>query len=71
MTPANDQRQAGRSNDNQPVLTVSDLMRRWKCDRKTILSAIGAGRLRAFKPGARSYRVTIEEVKRYESAKAA
>jgi excisionase family DNA binding protein len=56
------------SNDNEPVLTVSDLMRRWKCDRKTILSAITAGKLQAFKPGSRSYRVTLEEVKRYEKA---
>lgn len=59
------------SNDNEPVLTVSDLMRRWKCDRKTILAAIATGKLHAFKPGARSYRVTIEEVKRYEKAEAA
>jgi excisionase family DNA binding protein len=53
-------------NDNNQVLTVSDVSARWKCDRKTVYDAIRAGALGAFQPGNRHYRVTLEEVQRYE-----
>lgn len=59
------------SNDNQSALTVSDLMKRWKCSRKLILEAIHGGRLHAFRIGERSYRVSMAEVTRYELAQAA
>lgn len=49
------------------VLTVSELCKRWKCARNTVLDLIHAGGLRAFKIGKRSYRVAIVEVERYES----
>jgi excisionase family DNA binding protein len=49
-----------------PVLTVSDVMRRWRCARATVLEAIHAGRLVAFRVGLRAYRVRLDEVERYE-----
>lgn len=57
-------------NDNEHVLTVSDLMRRWKCGQKAVLEAIHRGDLPAFKVGKRAYRVTLKEIERYESAHA-
>lgn len=51
-----------------PVLTVNDLMVRWKCTRKVILAAIREKRLAAFKVGTRVFRVTLDEVARYERA---
>lgn len=53
------------------TLTVNDLMSRWKCQRQTILRAISEGRLAAFRVGKRIFRITIEEVRRFEKAKAA
>jgi excisionase family DNA binding protein len=50
------------------ILTISDLVRRWRCDRHTVLHAIHSGKLRAFKLGKRTYRVKMEEVIRYEEA---
>ncbi len=54
--------------DNLPVYTLSDLCKRWKCDRHSILDAIHDGRLKAFRLGKRSYRVALPEVLRYEAA---
>lgn len=48
------------------VLTVTELCDRWKCTRKTVLDLIHAGRLRAFRLGARSFRVALVEVLRWE-----
>lgn len=61
------------SNDNtSAVLTVTELMARWKYSRRSILNAIRSGKLRAFRIGERSYRVAMSEVQRYElEAKAA
>ncbi len=59
------------SNDNTAVLTVNDVMARWKCTRKTVLEAIHDGRLEAFRIGTRVFRVRLDEVVRYERAKAA
>lgn len=53
------------------TFTVNDLMARWNCPRKRILEAIHEGRLTAFRVGKRIYRVTIAEVERFESARAA
>lgn len=55
------------SNDNtSAVLTVTELMARWKYSRRVILDAIRTGKLRAFRIGERSYRVSMSEVNRYE-----
>lgn len=59
------------SNDNDAVMTISELMKRWKYSRKTILEAIHSGKLHAFRLGERSYRVAMSEVTRYERAQAA
>lgn len=58
-------------NDNVAVFTVTELMARWKVARKTILDLIRRGKLHAFRVGERSYRVTMDEVMRYEQTKAA
>ncbi len=58
-------------NDNVAVFTITELMARWKVARKTILDQIRNGKLRAFRVGERSYRVTMDEVMRYEQTKAA
>jgi hypothetical protein len=51
---------------SRPVLTMTELMKRWKCARKTILEAHSKGRLKLFKVGDRCYRISMEEVLRYE-----
>jgi len=53
------------------ALKVSDLMRRWKCSRKSVLDAIKAERLQAFKVAAKHWRISLDEVIRYEKEKAA
>ncbi len=58
------------ANDNNPVLTVADLARRWKCHRQSVLDKIHDGDLAAFKIG-RSYRISLVEVERYEQGRAA
>jgi excisionase family DNA binding protein len=58
-------------NENTPVLTVNELCERWHCARRTIMDAIHDGKLKAFKVGKRWYRISMDEVKRYESASAA
>ena len=58
--------QAVSSNDNEAVLTVSELMARWKCTRKTVLDLIHTDKLHAFKLAERAYRVPMDEVKRVE-----
>ena len=55
-------------NDNKPVYTVNELCDRWRVARKTLLEAIRSGRLKAFKVGERVYRVSYDEVVRYERA---
>lgn len=54
-----------------PVLTITDLMARWKCSRRSILDKIHAGELVAFKVGARAFRVALVEVERVEQGRAA
>jgi excisionase family DNA binding protein len=54
------------ANDNDAVLTVSELCARWKCTRKSVLDLIHEGRLHAFRLGKRSYRVALVEVLRWE-----
>lgn len=53
--------------DNNPALKVSELMSRWNCARKTVLDAIREGRLSAFKVGRAHWRISLDEVLRYES----
>lgn len=50
----------------EPVFTITELMKRWKCTRKSILDAIHRGELEAFKIGVRTHRVTLAEVQRFE-----
>ena len=64
MTTAND-------NTTPDTFTVSTLMQRWSCDRNTILTAIHEKRLKAFKLGKRAYRISRDEVLRYEQAQEA
>jgi len=60
------------SNDNEPaVFTVTDLCKRWKCDRHTVLDLIHDGHIKAFKLGKRAFRVTLHEVTKHERSKAA
>lgn len=49
------------------VFTVDELAVRWSMHRQTIMAAIHAGRLKAFKPSERHYRVTRAEVERFEA----
>jgi excisionase family DNA binding protein len=46
-------------------------MKRWNCSRKTVLDAIKAKRLHAFKVGNSHWRISLDEVSRYEKEKAA
>ena len=55
-------------NDNEAVLTVSELAVRWRCTRKSVLSKIRMGELHAFRIGARVFRISMAEVKRHEEA---
>jgi excisionase family DNA binding protein len=50
------------------VYTLSELTRRWKTSRNTILAMIHGGRLAAFRLGLRTYRVAADEVERHERA---
>lgn len=59
------------SNDNQAVLTVSELAERWRCTRKSVLQKIHANQLHAFRIGERAFRIAMSEVLRHERGKAA
>lgn len=61
----------GTYDPTAPVLTVRDLMARWKCTRKSVLEAIHAHGLAAFRIGKRAFRVTLAEVMRYEQTRSA
>jgi excisionase family DNA binding protein len=50
------------------VYTLTELVRRWKTSRNTILAMIHEGRIAAFRLGRRTYRVRSDEVERYELA---
>ena len=52
------------------AIKVSALMKRWSCSRKTVLDAIKAKRLHAFKVGNSHWRISLDEVTRYEKEKA-
>jgi len=54
------------ASDQRGALTIPQLMRRWSTSRNTIVAAIKAGRLHAFKIGTRVYRVPESEILRYE-----
>lgn len=55
------------ANDNHQTFTVPELAQRWKCDRRSILEAIAENRLHAFRIGKRVWRISLEEVLRFES----
>lgn len=54
------------NNDNEAVLTVSELAARWKCTRRSVLLKIHAGELHAFRIGERAFRIAMPEVLRIE-----
>jgi len=58
---------APAATDTGVFFTIPELARRWRVDRHTVSAAIKAGRLRAFKPDKRVYRISEREVRRYES----
>lgn len=58
------------SNDNEAVFTIAELVARWKTSRRSLYDAIAAGALRPFTIGRRVYRVTLEEVQRFERERA-
>lgn len=49
-------------------LRVTQLMKRWRCDRNVILKLIKAEKLKAFKLGTRMFRVSMAEVLRFEQS---
>lgn len=48
------------------VFTVDELAARWRTSRNTVVAAIHAGKLLAFKPDKRVWRISQAEVLRYE-----
>ena len=46
----------------QPAFTVSELAARWNVCNRTVLRAIAAQRLPAFKVGGRDWRIRVETV---------
>jgi len=56
----------GDAND-EAVFTVSELCKRWKCDRHTVLTAIKDGRLDAFRLGKRTFRIRASAVLQVEN----
>lgn len=48
------------------VYTISEVAARWRVTTNTVRAAIKAGRLQAFKPDQRVYRIREAEVLRYE-----
>lgn len=57
---------AAPSSPDPQILTLSDLCKRWRVAYKTVHNAIREGRLHVFRVGTRAYRVTLEEVLRFE-----
>lgn len=51
---------------DQKIFTIDELSARWRVNRHTVEDAIKDGRLQAFKPNKRGYRVFEAEVLRYE-----
>lgn len=58
MSAAND--------EQQQVFTVTELARRWRCTRESIMVHVRSGAIQTFKLGQRTHRVRIEEVLRVE-----
>lgn len=54
--------------DASAVLSVEQLAKRWRLTRRSVLAMIRAGKLAAFTPGTRQYRITMAEVLRIESS---
>lgn len=48
------------------VFTIRDLAERWSCSEKQVGLLIKSGELRAFRIGQKLWRVSVEEVERYE-----
>ena len=53
------------ANDNEAVLTVMDIARRWRCGRRAVLEHIHRGDLAAWHVG-RAWRVARAELERFE-----
>lgn len=56
---------------SSPVLTMADLTKRWQCGRPTVYAALKSGELIGFRLGTRSWRFRLEEVEKFERARAA
>lgn len=54
--------------DPTAFYTISDLVVRWKCARKTLWNWIKAGELQAFRLG-RNFRIPASEVARFEATR--
>lgn len=52
--------------ESEQVLTITEVAARWRVNRHTVEAAIKAGRLQAFKPDQRVWRIRKAEVLRYE-----
>ncbi len=59
------------TNDNAAVMTVSELAKRWKCTRRSVLQKIHSKQLYAFRIGDRAFRIAMSEVLRFELGQAA
>ncbi len=51
---------------SSPSFTIPELAKRWRVNRHTISAAIHSGKLQAFKPNGRVYRIRLDEVLRFE-----
>ena len=54
------------ANDEQQVFTVTELAKRWRCNRELVMTHIRSGAIASFRLGVRWHRVRREEVLRVE-----
>lgn len=57
---------AAANDQDGAILTVSEVAARWRVSRHTVVAAIRAGRLQAFRVGNRHNRIREAEVLRFE-----
>lgn len=51
------------------VYTVTELAKRWRCSRRTVVEKIHSGEIGAFRIGKRCYRIAATEVERIEKTR--
>lgn len=54
------------ANDQSQIFTVTELAKRWRCTRKSLMPHIHSGAIASFMIGKRTHRVTLDEVLRVE-----